>query len=513
MPRDALFESAWQRVRLAGFLDPGQTLESAAALLAEAKADKPQRLVLAASLLRQATVFLPFDPALAGQARRLSSACPPPPGFEAWLNGLPGSPDLAAALARALHAWQTGQREAFLAEASMLLNQPGGLAAGPLLAWGLRAAGEPGQAAQVLDRAPENFLSHSLRARLALDQDRPGEARNSLLASLGLEPCQPGALLQLAGLTSPAPLPRDAQVHICLYSWNKAAVLAQTLASLAATELLGAKVTLLNNGSTTVSPGDLETMARNAAPGLALEILHLPVNVGAPAARNWLLSLPASRQASHVAFLDDDVLLTRAWLPTLLQALETDPKACVAGAKVLHPRSPLVLQYAWRFFAETGERRIRFTANAPTVLDLGQYDHLRPCLSVMGCCHLFHRERLERLGVPGFDVRFSPSQVDDIEHDLQIWKAGGRVLFDGRAGVVHLQDTGDPSRRTALSLAQAQANHFKMEHKFEADELAAMDRDVRRADAAALHAALKTLAPDLPTPAHAFWTTLAPALP
>ena len=513
MARDALFEAVWQRVRLAGFLDPGQALENAAALLAEARADQPQRLLLAGALLRQAAIFLPFDPALGAQARRLSAAAPPPPGFASWLSGCPASPDLAAGLARALHAWQTGQREAFLQETGALLAAPGGLAAGPLLAWGLRAAGEPGRAAQVLEQAPENFLTRTLTARLALDQNQPDRARDELRAALDLEPCQPGALLQLAGLAAPAPAPRDPAVHVCLYSWNKSAMLAQTLASLAATDLCGARVTLLDNGSTDVGPEDLEALAKAAAPGLALDILHLPVNVGAPAARNWLLSLPASRQATHVAFLDDDVLLPRTWLTSLLQALESDAKACAAGVKVLHPRSPLVLQYAWRFFAETGERRIRFTANAPTVLDLGQYDHLRPCLSVMGCCHLLHRPRLERLGVPGFDVRFAPSQVDDIEHDLQIWKAGGRVLFDGRAAVVHLQDTGDPGRRTPLALAQAQANHFKMEHKFEAAELAAMDRDVRRADSGALVAALKTLAPDLPPAARTFWTALAPALP
>jgi GT2 family glycosyltransferase len=513
MSRNAPFAAAWRRVRLAGFLDPGQALETAAALLAGAGPDQPRRLLLAGALLRQAAVFLPFDPALAAQARRLFPAAPPPPGFEAWLAGIAAAPDLAATLARALHAWQTGQREAFLTEASALLAAPGGTAAGPLLAWGLRAAGEPAQAAQVLDQSPENFLSRTLRGRLALDQGRPDQARDALLAALDLEPCQPGTLLQLAELLAPAAPPRNPAVHVCLYSWNKSRILARTLASLAATDLRGARVTLLNNGSTDLAPADLEAQARNAAPGLDLEVLHLPGNVGAPAARNWLLSLPASRRASHVAFLDDDVLLPRAWLASLLQALESDPRACVAGVKVLHPRSPLTLQYAWRFFAETGERRIRFTANAPTLLDLGQYDHVRPCLSVMGCCHLLHRERLDRLGAPGFDVRFSPSQVDDIEHDLQVWKAGGRVLFDGRAGVVHLQDTGDLARRTRLAAAQAHANHFKMEHKFEAAELAAMDRAVDAADALALRAALEIVLPDLPPAARAFWTALAPALP
>ena len=74
------FRDVFQRLRLAGFLDPGQALEAAAALLADARPDQPQRLFTAGALLRQAVVFLPFDPALAAQARRLFPAAPPPPG-------------------------------------------------------------------------------------------------------------------------------------------------------------------------------------------------------------------------------------------------------------------------------------------------------------------------------------------------------------------------------------------------------------------------------------------------
>lgn len=510
-----LFRDVFHRLRLAGFLDPGQALEAAAALLADARPDQPQRLFAAGALLRQAVVFLPFDPALAAQARRIFPAAPPPPGFVRWLDGLraPADPGPARSLAQALNAWQTGGRSAFLAETEALLTSPGGAAAAPLLAWGLRAAGKPEQAARALDHAPENFLARNLRARLALDEDHPEEAHAHLLASLELEPFQPSAIMQLAAPPPDPNLVETRRVHICLYSWNKPEALARTLASLAATELGPARVTLLNNGSTSISPKELAALARRTAPNLRLEVLHLPVNVGAPPARNWLLGLPASREADCVAFLDDDVLLPRRWLAGLLSALEAEPRACAAGVKVLHPRSPLVIQYAWRFFSETGAGRIRFTPNAPTVLDLGQYDHLRPCLSVMGCCHLLHRERLERLGVPGFDPRFSPSQVDDIEHDLQIWKAGGMVVFDGRAAVVHLQDTGDPSRRTPLSLAQAQANHFKMEHKFDGGELADMRRDVERADSEAFRAALAAVSPFLPAPAREFWRTLSPFLP
>ena len=115
-------------------------------------------------------------------------------------------------------------------------------------------------------------------------------------------------------------------------------------------------------------------------------------------------------------------------------------------------------------------------------MDLGQYDLRRPCLSVMGCCHMFDRKKCDQLGIPDFDIRFSPSQVDDLEHDLQVWKAGGQILYDGRVAVIHLQDAGRQAPMTQASWAHVLGNHMKMEYKFSEEELEELDRRVREAE-------------------------------
>ncbi|MFH1913350.1 MAG: glycosyltransferase [Pseudomonadota bacterium] len=526
--------------RNSGYLAPDHATAAAATLL-DARPLTPPLAALGSGLVRHAAIFDPFDrdtirlaedvnrtlghPPMGHwlvQARRLTDSEPVPENI-APPDPRTAAPDDLLAHVRAqpanahrypvlLALWRACAREQLIKAIEIMAASPSGLLAGPMLAWGAYGAGEPLLAQMLLDESVPAFPAHTLRARMALDQGDAAGARTHLLASLGAEPFQPAVIEQLAELAADhAESEPGPDTHICLYSWNKPDMLARTMASLAATRLGQARVTILNNGTTTCPPDELERRVREAAPMLteSLAFVHLPVNVGAPAARNWLLALPEVRAARLVAFLDDDVLLPPHWLPRLTTTLARFPEAAAAGCKCVN-QGVRTIQYAFRNFSEVGERKIRFTPNAPTLMDMGQFDATRPCLTVMGCCHLLHRERLDRLGVPDFGVRFSPSQVDDIEHDMQIWKASGQVVYDGRVAVVHLQDTG--SARTRASMAQAYANHHKLEHTFDHDDLLRMDRATVRADRLHFSHALGAVLPDLDGPAGAFWRMLHPLL-
>lgn len=522
-------------VRNAGYLAPDHAVSVAGNIL-QAHPLPDAFAVLAPALIRHAAIFDPFDREKLRLARDVNDRVPHPP-FSKWLRTateltnqepvaenipypdpdsagpdefvayLERQPANAARLPVLLHLWQHGAADETIRAIRIMAASPSGLLAAPVMAWGAYAANEPLLARMLLDEGVDAFPAHNLRARLALDKGDTAVARNHLLASLEMEPFQPAIIEQLAHLDQEAVGPDD-DVHICLYTWNKPDLLAQTLGSLAATDLGDARITVLNNGTTVCSPKELEDRVSKAAPSLSVDWVHLPVNVGAPAARNWLLSLDAVQQAKYVAFLDDDVLLPRHWL-TRYRATLARTGAMVVGPRcVNHPVR--TVQYAFRSFKEVGENKIRFTANAPSLMDLGQFDAPRPSLTVMGCCHLLDREGLNRLHVPGFDIRFSPSQVDDIEHDLQIWKAGGQVVYDGGVEVVHLQDTG--KARSRANIGQAYANHSKMENKFTLHELETMDGAVRETDAAHFKEALKDVTLTLRGPAAIFWKTISATL-
>jgi GT2 family glycosyltransferase len=289
--------------------------------------------------------------------------------------------------------------------------------------------------------------------------------------SLALDPAQEPVRRRLAALAAPfAPdpaLPASREVAVCLYSWNKADLLGRTLALLANTDLGQAQVRVLVNGST----DDSLAVAHAAAerfPGRDYAVASLPVNVGAPAARNWLLALPEVRAAEYVAFLDDDAEVPAHWLSGLLTALEADPGAAVAGAKVVSPGVPAMLQYLYRSLAVAEKGLIRLTDPTPIArYDTGLYDVVRATDNVMGCCHLLRTAHLA--DVPGFDIRYSPTQVDDVAHDLELRLAGHRVLYCGLVTCVHHQSTGISFgvRPSGPALGNVLGNDVKFYHWFE----------------------------------------------
>jgi GT2 family glycosyltransferase len=181
-----------------------------------------------------------------------------------------------------------------------------------------------------------------------------------------------------------------------------------------------------------------------------MKIISLPVNIGAPAARNWLLQTDETQDAEYIAFLDDDVEIPNEWLNILISVMKKYPKAGVVGAKVINRGSPKRLQYLYRNIAIAKEDLIRLSLDTPNFnYDPKIYDFIRTTTTVMGCCHLFRREALDK--VRFFDIRFSPSQMDDIAHDIDLRINGFEVIYCGLVECVHHQGSGI-GRNTSLEI-------------------------------------------------------------
>lgn len=250
----------------------------------------------------------------------------------------------------------------------------------------------------------------------------------------------PGLTLTLHALRHPtpeiAPAASPGRVSVCVYSWNRADRLARTLQSLAESDLGPARVFVLDNGST----DDTAAVCRACAPrfgaqGLAL--VSLPVNIGAPAARNWLATRSPCGPDDRIAYVDDDVLVPKNWLSGLLGALAADPEADVAGARILAGDTRVPVSADVHLLAPEGASTVRPLVNCPRGPDFGLTAANRPCPSVSGCCHLFRGRALA--GPAPFDIRFSPSQFDDLARDIGAYLAGGRCVLAGNIAVAHHQ--------------------------------------------------------------------------
>ena len=270
---------------------------------------------------------------------------------------------------------------------------------------------------------------------------------------------------------------------VLLYTWNKAELLQQTLGHLEQSELGEALVVVLDNGSSDATPAVLARAKERweqHRPGRFLTV-RLPVNVGAPAARNWLLSLEAVRGHKWIAFLDDDLILEPDWLVRLACLAEAHPDAGAAGLAIRDHAPPHALQSAdfnamapdpaSRSFSDFRENIFVFN-NCAGVRDCTLFSYTRPCLSVTGCCHLVSREALDTAG--RFDIKLTPSQFDDLDRDLASFLAGKPALYHGGLPQQHVQFSSMRQASNVARSAHILGNKLKLEHKYEPDQAKAL---------------------------------------
>ncbi len=282
------------------------------------------------------------------------------------------------------------------------------------------------------------------------------------------------------------PLPAGhAPPAILLYSWNKCEALRATLASLRASGTGAAPVFVLDNGSTDGTAEMLQSM--KDAWGTEFTLVSLSANVGAPAARNWLLSLPDVRAHAYAAFLDDDVILPQDWLQQLMRVAAAKPRAGSVGCAVTDHIPPFGIQAAdfhllapaegLRSFVDVEEHIFPFCQA------LGQHDafpfhYTRACASVTGCCHLLSMRAVADVGA--FDVRFNPSQFDDLERDLRLGRRDWEVYFHGPLTVRHMQHSSLRQAMTVRQQAHIMGNRLKLEHLFTPKEAEALQQQTRQ---------------------------------
>ncbi len=277
---------------------------------------------------------------------------------------------------------------------------------------------------------------------------------------------------RLAGCDRPGPrLP--GRVAVCLYTYNHAPELDAALAALFASDLSGAEVTVLDNASGDDTRAVLSSWRERT--GGRLSVVTLPVNIGAPAARNWLASLPSVAKAAYVAYLDDDAQVPSDWLAFFGTAVRAFPGAGVYGCRVVDLACPERAQHADTHLLEPDQDGMPAVSSVCTQdLDFGQFDSLRPAASVTGCCHLFRTEALRACGP--FDIRFSPTQYDDLDHDLRRVASGSPPVYQGHLRVLHARLSAALSLPDRAAMANSRGNLAKLGGKYPPQALAAMRR-------------------------------------
>ncbi|MBE1427426.1 GT2 family glycosyltransferase [Desulfomicrobium macestii] len=318
-------------------------------------------------------------------------------------------------------------------------------------------------------------------------------AIGSLVKHLELRPWSVHGLLRLhdiaLGLDQPAGMP-EGNGAILLYTWNHAEHLDATLHSLFESDAgtSGIGITILDNGSSDNTPEVLRAWKERAGDQLSVHVA--PVNVGAPAARNWLLNIPEIISRDWVAFSDDDVILPPDWLGHFGTAMRAYPEGGVFGARVVSHSNPCELQSvdlhlmdgdnpALPAAPDSGRSSFVISDMHHQLADFGTFSYMRPCASVTGCVHLFRMDALKKAGP--FSLAFSPSQYDDAEHDLRMCLQGNQPIYTGHLCIRHMQRSSKDATRTRT--ANVLGNFFKLQTLYSQNEIAEIqDMDTRIAE-------------------------------
>lgn len=346
--------------------------------------------------------------------------------------------------------------------------------------WFLYLSGQPAEALKLVENAGAAFgISNyaNLRASIAMDLGDRNEALAVLGRAVSTQPWRCSEILRLYDLKreidfDSGHIPES--IAIMLYSYNKAEDLDATLASLSKSELGNARLFVLDNGSTDNTSAVLNKWQDVFS--AKMKRIDLPVNVGAAAARNWLMHDPDVRRCEFALYLDDDVDVPCDWLQKFGTAVKFYPDAGAWGCRVVDYFSPRIMQSADLHLLQPVESEgdgpeVDLTAISPNPfkvsslqhqgLDAGYFNFMRPCTSVTGCCHLFKTQKLLDNG--GFSLFLSPSQYDDLEHDLRLCLGRQWPVYQGHLRILHRKKTGSESRISIKQESNAIGNKYKMQ--------------------------------------------------
>ncbi len=272
-------------------------------------------------------------------------------------------------------------------------------------------------------------------------------------------------------------LDRSGEVAVLLYSWNNGQLIENTLKNVSESNIGNARIFALNNGSDD-STGQVVRDSHALFKEGHYKGIQLPVNVGAPVARNWLLAEPEVRKSRWAVFLDDDVELENNWLEELLATAKHYGNPGAVGCRITSTGTPRSLQSADYHLFPPGNgasqiegltEQVRVFDSCRNAFDYGQFSYTRPAIHVSGCCHMLNMEAIHQCG--DFDVRFNPTQFDDLERDLRAALGGFEHIYAGQMRIGHIQHSSLAKATNVRSMAQVFGNKIKLESKYSEQDL------------------------------------------
>ena len=218
-----------------------------------------------------------------------------------------------------------------------------------------------------------------------------------------------------------------AKIVVLILTYNQRDKTLACLSALLGSEDIPFRILLWDNGS---HDGTIEAV--NAAfPDVCTH--YSESNLGVAGGRNASAQLAFKEYgATHLLFLDNDILVEPGFVDALYRPFESDPQLGQTQAK-------LRFMYDRSLINDGGGAQISFVFWRVKPVGFGevdrrQYDVPRPCISCGGAM-MVRSDIFQQLN--GFDPLFGPFGPEDLDFSLRLQKAGYKAMYIPKAVGYH----------------------------------------------------------------------------
>lgn len=222
-----------------------------------------------------------------------------------------------------------------------------------------------------------------------------------------------------------APRVEPSGVRIVVLNWNRCDETLACLESLGRANLRGAKVLVVDNGSTDASAETIR--ARHPD----VRVIALPRNEGYAGGNNAGIRAALADGATAVMLLNNDTEVTSEFLEPLLDVLNGQPTAAAVSAAIHRADSPEVMDVAYLdvYFGHGLVHRRGVNA-----MPGEGFDRVKPVQVGVGCCLLMAADALRTVGL--LDEAYF-AYHEEVDWCWRARKRGYRVFFQPYSRVYH----------------------------------------------------------------------------
>ena len=207
--------------------------------------------------------------------------------------------------------------------------------------------------------------------------------------------------------------------------WNRIAETLECLDSLSRQSCRNLKIVVVDNGSHDSSAEEI------AARFPQVELICNPTNLGTVQAENMGMIYALEQEADYIAILNNDTIFDPNMITELIQAIEDDPSAAVAGPKVYYYDQPDLIWAAGGMinFTEVISRMRGYNQK-----DRGQFDVPADVDYIPSCALVVKASVVHEVGLldPVYFAHF-----DDPDWCLRIRQRGYRIRYVPTAKIWH----------------------------------------------------------------------------